>query len=253
MNVRQYFERINYKGPADNTFEVLAKLQEQHLMHVPFENLDIQNHIKIDLNNLFDKIVRRKRGGFCYELNGLFYQLLKEIGFSVTIVSARVYARVTKIYSPEFDHMTLMVSIAEVYYLVDVGFGEFSLSPITTETGDETTDSRGIFKIELSAKNYKVVQKKDAAGTFIPEYMFSEKPRRVEEFYERCKYHQTSPESHFTQKRICSLPTENGRISLTGNTLKITEKEVATERQLKNEDEVRQVLLDYFGITPGAK
>jgi len=63
-----------------------------------------------------------------------------------------------------------------------------------------------------------------------------------------CYYHQTSSESHFTQKRICSLPTQNGRITLTGNTLKITEKEIVTERQLNNQQEVQQVLSNYFGI-----
>ena len=99
MNIQLYFERIKYEGLTDTTFEVLSKLQELHLMNVPFENLDIQNHIKIDLDNLFNKIVVRKRGGFCYELNGLFYQLLKEIGFAAKMVSARVYTN-KKNYNP---------------------------------------------------------------------------------------------------------------------------------------------------------
>jgi N-hydroxyarylamine O-acetyltransferase len=121
MNVQQYFERINYRGPAAKTFEVLSELQLMHLRTVPFENLDICNHIKIDLDTLFDKIVARRRGGFCYELNGLFYQLLKELGFDVTTISARVYNGTTKGYSPEFDHMALIVSVNDVHYLVDEG------------------------------------------------------------------------------------------------------------------------------------
>ena len=125
MNIKLYFERIKYVGRMDTTFEVLSKLQELHLMNVPFENLDIQNNIKIDLHNLFNKIVVRKRGGFCYELNGLFYQLLKEFGFTAKMVSARVYTN-QKSYSAEFDHMAIIVSIEDGYYLVDVGFGEFA-------------------------------------------------------------------------------------------------------------------------------
>src|ERR1700712_4590237 len=109
MDIPQYLQRINYTGPLDPTFEVLSSLQLAHLLTVPFENLDIQNKIKIDLNNLFNKIVTRKRGGFCYELNGLFYELFQEIGFTIKMVSARVHSH-KKDYSPEFDHMALVVS-----------------------------------------------------------------------------------------------------------------------------------------------
>jgi N-hydroxyarylamine O-acetyltransferase len=247
MNIKLYFERIKYEGRMDTTFEVLSRLQLQHLMNVPFENMDIQNNIKIDLNNLFNKIVTRKRGGFCYELNGLFYKLLKEIGFMAKIVSARVYTN-KKNYSSEFDHMAIIVSIEGDNYLIDVGFGEFAFSPVKVESDKETDDPRGIFKIELFDDNYKVVKKKNAEGEFIPEYIFSEKERQIEEFYPMCYYHQTSKESHFTHKRICSLPTQYGRITLTGKTLKITEKEIVIERPLNNEQEVQQVLWNYFGI-----
>jgi len=77
MDAKQYLERINYVDSTNLTFEVLSKLQIMHLMNVPFENLDIHNNTKIDLTNLFNKIVNRKRGGFCYELNGLFCDLLR--------------------------------------------------------------------------------------------------------------------------------------------------------------------------------
>ncbi len=246
MCAQQYFERIHYTGPAEASLIVLTQLQQAHLMNVPFENLDIQHHIKIDLDNLFNKIVINKRGGFCYELNGLFYQLLKEIGFKAAMISARVYNATTKIYSPEYDHMAIVVSLKGDHYLVDVGFGEFALSPIKIEHGKETIDSRGVFKIEKTDKNYIVVAKQNEKGQFIPEYKFLEKERHIEEFYSRCQYHQTSPESHFTQKIICSLPTQDGRITLTGNTLKITEKGVITERQLKSNLEIEQVLREYF-------
>ena len=247
MDIQQYLQRINYTDPIDPTAEVLSTLQLMHLMHVPFENLDIHNHTKIDLTNLFDKIVTRRRGGFCYELNGLFYQLLKEIGFTVKMVSARVYGG-KKGYSPEFDHMALIVKIQNDDYLVDVGFGEFASYPIKIELNKETIDPRGIFNIEMFDENYKVVNKKNVDGKFIPEYIFSGKERQLHEFYDRCHYHQTSNESHFTQKRICSLPTQNGRITLAGDTLKITEPGAAKERKLNNEQEIQEALWNYFGI-----
>ena len=226
---------------------MLSELQPAHLLTVPFENLDIHNKVKIDLDNLFDKIVTRRRGGFCYELNGLFYKLLKEIGFTVKMVSARVYTH-KKDYSPEFDHMALIVTINDDNYLVDVGFGEFAFSPIKIEVNKETTDPRGVFKIELFDDNHKIVAKKNTEGTFVPEYLFSEKERQLEEFYDRCLWHQTNPESHFMQNSICSLPTKNGRITLAGNLLKITENGIVKEHHLHTEQEIRQELWNYFGI-----
>ncbi|MEO6722254.1 MAG: arylamine N-acetyltransferase [Ferruginibacter sp.] len=247
MNIQLYLDRINYPGPIDPTIEILSKLQILHLMNVPFENLDIHNNTKIDLTNLFDKIVTRKRGGFCYELNGLFYQLLKEIGFTVKLVSARVYDG-KKDFRPEFDHMALIVKIEEDSYLVDVGFGEFSFYPIKIESDKDTNDPRGIFRIENFDENYKVVKKRNAVEMFIPEYIFSEKERQISEFHGMCNYHQTNSESHFVQKRICSLPTENGRITITGDTLKITDNGKVTERKLNTEQEIQQELWNYFGV-----
>jgi N-hydroxyarylamine O-acetyltransferase len=247
MDIKQYLERINYTDPIDLTFETLSKLQFMHLMTVPFENLDIHNNAKINLTNSFNKIVTRKRGGFCYELNGLFYELLAAIGFTVKMISARSYNDKEE-YSPEFDHMALIVTLNNDNYLVDVGFGEFVFYPVKIELNKDTSDPRGIFSIETFNESYKVIKKQNAGGAFIPEYIFSEKERTLEEFYGMCNYHQTNIQSHFMQKRICSLPTKNGRITLTGNTLKITDNGEVKDRHLNNEQEVLQVLWDYFGI-----
>jgi len=247
MDIKQYLERITHVGPISPTLEVLSKLQMLHLLNVPFENLDIHNKTKIDLTNLFDKIVTRRRGGFCYELNGLFYELLIQIGFTVKMVSARVYDGKGN-YSAEFDHMALIVEIMDNSYLADVGFGEFLFFPIKIELNKEISDPRGIFKIEIFDEFYHVVEKKNTDGSFIPEYIFSKKERRLEEFSEMCNYHQTNIASHFMQKRVCSLPTGNGRITLTGNKLKITENGDVSERVLNNEEQVTQELWNHFGI-----
>lgn len=248
MDIKQYLERIDYRDPVSPTFEVLSALQMTHLLNVPFENLDIHNNKKIDLTNLFDKIVNQKRGGFCYELNGLFYELLNEIGFTVKMVSARVYGGKKEDYSPEFDHMALIVKIENDNYLVDVGFGEFSFYPIKIDMNKDVTDPRGIFRIETFNENYKVVKKINSDGNFIPEYIFSEKKRAMDEFYDRCNHHQTSAESHFMQKRVCSLPTKSGRISLTGDILKTTINGEVIEKKLNSEQEVQRELWNYFGI-----
>lgn len=247
MDIKLYLKRINYIGELSPTLEVLTKLQKQHLLSVPFENLDIHLKIKIDPGNSYEKIVIRNRGGFCYELNGLFYRLLKRLGYEVKMVSARVFDKV-KGYGAEFDHLVIIAKIGNNNYLVDVGFGEFSFHPLKIEMNKEQTDPRGIFRIEEHDRNYLVVKKKNPDGDFIPQYLFSAKERRIEEFYKMCDYHQTSSDSHFTQNRICSLATEEGRISLTGDILKITAGGSITERKLENETEVLNILRDYFKI-----
>lgn len=247
MDIPSYLDRIAYTGELSPTIEVLTTLQETHLMTVPFENLDIHYRQKIDLAHSYQKIVRDHRGGFCYELNSLFYQLLKSIGFTVKMVSARAYDP-EKGFGPEFDHLAIIASINKERFLVDVGFGEFALHPLKIEFGTEQKDPRGIFTIATYDDQYAVVKKKDQADQFIPEYIYSEKERQLTDFTEMCNYHQTHPASHFTQKRVCSLPTREGRITLKGNTLKITASAGVTEKELQSEEEVEQVLWDYFKI-----
>src|SRR5206468_7848795 len=105
-----YLQRINYRGEQTPTAATLRELHRAHLLTAPFENLDIHlgRPILIDQDVLFDKIVRRRRGGFCYELNGLFALLLRGLGFEVTLLSAGV-ARANGDFGPDYDHLTLLV------------------------------------------------------------------------------------------------------------------------------------------------
>lgn len=247
MNINRYLERIRYEGVLSPTIEVLSALQQVHLLRVPFENLDIHEKIPIDLDNTYEKIVVRNRGGFCYELNSLFYRLLRELGFRVKMISARVYSH-EKGFGPEFDHLAIIATINDTRYMVDVGFGEFALHPLKIKLHTDLPDPRGVFRMEPHENSYLVVKKKGADGNFMPEYIFSEQERSMEEFFEMCRFHQASPESHFTRKRICSLATLDGRITLTENILKITAAGQVTEKQLDDETEIQKALGDYFHI-----
>ena len=247
-NTEQYLKRIEYIGVRMPTVETLTSLQLAHLLRVPFENLDIHNHSIIDLSGSFNKIVLRKRGGFCYELNGLFYELLLGLGFEAKMISARAYNMDKDNFGPEFDHMAIIVRLNQVNYLVDVGFGEFAFHPMKIELNREHADPRGIFIIEKFDDTYHVVKKKNSEGYFTPEYLFTETERQLSEFFEMCTYHQTNAASHFTQKAICSLPTNEGRITLKGKTLKITTSDFITERELTEDEEISQVLLEYFNV-----
>lgn len=247
MNIQKYLNRIGYNESLEPTLKVLSSLQTAHLFSVPFENLDIHNNIKINLDNSFDKIVNRKRGGFCYELNGLFYLLLKEIGFNAKLVSARVYQG-EKGFGDEFDHMAIIVRIDIDDYLVDVGFGDFSYSPLKIILNKEIVDPRSSFMIEKYDKEYNIVKQKSDDGSFIPKYLISEKKREIKDFNEMCVFHQTSEESHFTQNKICSLPIINGRITLSGNTLISSINGSIETLELKTDNEIKKVLKDYFKI-----
>ena len=115
MEVKAYLERIGYRGPLAPTADTLRRLHVAHLLTVPFENLSIHagERIVLDDVSLFDKLVTRRRGGFCYELNGLFAALLRELGFQVEMLSARVANR-EGVFGPEFDHMALLVKLEEI-------------------------------------------------------------------------------------------------------------------------------------------
>src|SRR6185295_560871 len=150
MEVKKYLDRIGYEGNTEPTIGLLSALQKRHLLNIPFENLDIHYNtpIELDIAVIFDKVVIKKRGGFCYELNGIFHELLNAIGFNVKMISARVFDQKQQIFSPEFDHLAIISKIDSIDYLVDAGFGEFAFSPLKFELNTIHNDERGMFRIE---------------------------------------------------------------------------------------------------------
>ncbi|UOQ71925.1 arylamine N-acetyltransferase family protein [Hymenobacter cellulosilyticus] len=246
MNPQPYLDRLQYAGATSVSLPTLRDLQAAHLFRVPFENLDIHQSRPIELGGSYAKVVEQRRGGFCYELNGAFAKLLRALGFEVKLISGRVHSAKNG-FGPEFDHMACIVTLAGTDYLVDVGFGEFSLGPLALRLDEEQTDPRGRFRLIRHDEQYLLVQKFDGTD-FRPEYLFSETPRELTEFAGMCHFHQTSPASHFTQKRLCSLATPSGRITITGNTLRLKEGEKLTETELAGPAEFNQALRQYFGI-----
>ncbi len=154
VDVAAYFDRIGYSGDPNSSIETLRAVHRTHLFTVPFENLDIGLHREIpcDENAAIRKIVERKRGGFCYEMNGAFAALLRELGFQVTLLSARV-AREDGGEGPEFDHLTLRVDLEEPW-LADVGFGESFLDPLRLKLGYGTRAGRArVFRTGRKREN----------------------------------------------------------------------------------------------------
>lgn len=244
MDIQRYLERIHYRGSDEPTLQTLRGLHEAHLLAVPFENLDIHlgREIILDEASLWAKIIEHRRGGFCYELNGLFALLLRTLGFQVDLLSAAV-AHSTGGFGPDFDHLTLLVHLEEDW-LVDVGFGEAFRQPLRMQAAVVQQQAMGSYRLEREGA-FWIYQEWD--GAWKPAYRFTLQPQTLANFAAMCSYQQTSPESHFTQKRVCSLATRSGRITLSDQSLITTMNGVRRERLLTDE-EYQTVLAEQFNI-----
>ena len=263
INTQDYLQRIHHPPVTQPDLLTLDKLQKAHLLAVPFENLD--NHLGrpslLNLDRIADKIIYEKRGGFCYELNGLFYLLLQALGFQVKMVSARVYNAAGEV-GPEFDHLALIVNIEGKEYLSDVGFGEFSFYPMPIRFGQETDDPRGKFTMERLDSGAILVSKVEdktdpEAPVNTPEYQFTEQARAFSEFMEMCRFHSLDPTSHFAKKPMVTLPNEHGRITIAGHKLKKTSWDnhlglpTTTDQIIDNEQDYGKFYERYFGYSQG--
>jgi N-hydroxyarylamine O-acetyltransferase len=243
MNVPAYLARIGYAGPVAPAPDVLRAIHRAHMLSVPFENLDISRgrRLVVDQDACVRKIVEERRGGFCYEMNGAFAALLTAIGFQVTLLSARV-ARQDGSFGPEFDHLTLRVDLDQPW-LADVGFGESFLEPLRLLPGIAQKDGSQIYRITETAGVLQL-EKWETDNSWNAIYGFTLRPRQMQEFAAMCHYHQTSPESSFTRKRLCTRATPDGRITLSDMKLIIARDGKKEERMLSSDEEWRDVVFE---------
>jgi N-hydroxyarylamine O-acetyltransferase len=247
LDIPAYLQRIAYTGPLDASPDTLARLHLAHLYAVPFENLDIHLGLRLSLEEaaLFDKIVARRRGGFCYELNGLFGALLRELGFRVTMLSAEVASQ-SGGFSAEYDHLALRVDCGEPW-LVDVGFGNGFRLPVRLNDAADQPQEGSVYRIAADG-DYRILLRRDAGSEWTPQYRFTLQPHALADFAERCHFHQTSRESHFTQGRICTLALPGGRVTISGTRLIETTAAGRTESELSGEAEHAAALRARFGV-----
>jgi len=248
-----YLERIQFSLPLKPDAETLHGLQLAHMLAVPFENLDIglKLPIRLDKQSLWEKIVVQRRGGFCYEVNGLFAWLLEETGFDVTYLNARDYHPDDGTFGIDFDHLTLLVRIPNEpkSWLVDVGWGDTFTRPLDLNEADWQQDGLRAYRLEPFQDGYQLLQR-DYQGEIERQYYFDLVPRIFPDEYEAtCLYHQTSPESIFTRRRIISRLTQDGRVSLDSSRLIVTKNGERSERPFENEEEFHSLLKQYFDIT----
>ncbi|MFN8382575.1 MAG: arylamine N-acetyltransferase [Anaerolineales bacterium] len=252
MNTQDYLLRIGFEDKADLSIETLRALQITHMKAVPFENLDISlgRKIQLDQESLWDKIIIRRRGGFCYELNGMFAWLLKQLGFDVTYLNARVYSERDRTLGIEFDHLALLVKTpnSSIHWLADVGFGDSFIQPLDMDNVNWQVQGLRAYRLEPFQNGYQLWQK-GYGGEAERQYYFDRTAHNFPLEYEAaCVYHQTSPDSIFTKKRIISRATNiDSRITLNDNELIVT-SEGKQVRSAVTEKERTSLLKEHFGV-----
>lgn len=247
-----YLDRIGYNGDIKPDAQTLRGLHRAHMLRVPFENLNIiqKRPLLLTEEALWDKMIVQKRGGFCYELNGLFAWLLQELGFDVTYLNARVYNREGRL-GIDFDHLALLVRIPGQpgRWLADVGFGDSFHEPLNFEERSEQVQGLRSYRLEQVPDGF-VTWQKNYDGTWQRQYFFDLQPHTFPGDYElACLYHQTSPKSSFTRGSIISRATSEGRVTLEDGRLILTRDGRRTEQTIADAAEYNKLLKQYFDIT----
>jgi len=251
LNQDEYLKRIEV-AQNDCSLKFLRELHRNHLLHIPFENLDIhyQKRIELDYRKVFNKIVTKKRGGFCYELNGLFYHLLTQLGFETIVSSARPYMSGT--WQPEFDHMVLIIKIEPDLYLCDVGFGELMTYPKKISLNEPQLDYTTYFRFVNDPDGRWILQKSKDNSLYHSVYSFQIDPKQLIEFIPRCDFHQNSLESQFRKQKLITQLFHSGRITLTDRELKSDISGIQKVDQIINQDEFYSHLEQIFNINPAS-
>lgn len=247
--IEAYLRRLGVAPLDAADADALARLHEAHLLAIPFENLSIAwgEPIVLDVASLHRKIVGGARGGGCHELNGLFAWGLRALGYEVDLLSARV-RRDDGGYGPPFDHMCLRVRASGRDWLADVGFGESFRRPLALDAAGVHEEGRVAYAVRPAGGELEIARR-EGDGPWTPLYRLDPAPRRLEEFASMSAYHESSPESPFTRRRVCTLATAWGRLTLSDRALvRTTLDGQRAEEALGDEAAWAAALRAHFGI-----
>ncbi|SFJ15657.1 N-hydroxyarylamine O-acetyltransferase [Paenibacillus sp. UNC496MF] len=247
--VEAYLKRIRYEGPLDGSAEALAGLQRAHLMAVPYENLDILNGVPLSLDPeaLWDKIVRRRRGGYCFELNALFGWLLRELGYPVTDYVARFWRDETAL-PPKRRHHVLKVEAEGAFYLCDVGVGgAVPRRPLLLQDGLEQEQGAECYRLDRDASfGWFLSERK--RGEWGRVYSFTEEPQLKDDYAFASFWCQHAPESPFRAGALLAICTPEGRNTGAGEEIRLFRGGEVTVLTPPTKAEYAAALKTYFGI-----
>jgi N-hydroxyarylamine O-acetyltransferase len=248
IDVHAYLERIAFPGRPEVDLATLAALQRAHLGAVPFENLHVfhRRGVRVDAEWSVAKVLSG-RGGWCFELNGAFAELLAAIGFDVDRVGASVLLGDEP--PPEPDHLALVVHL-DRRYLVDVGFGKSVTRPIPLDSDEPVVEDHGRYRlVEVRAEVFAFQFSDEPSAEFSTQHEFSTEPRPLERFADRSEYLATEQGLHWTAAPFATRLVPNGRVTLLADRLKVSRGGIETVTEVA-EHEWADVLHRWFAMTP---
>lgn len=250
INLRTYFDRIHYKGSVQATLETLMEIHRLHPKYIPFENLNplTGRQVSLNIEDIFEKLVEGERGGYCFEQNTLFKEVLTMIGFDVNGLWGRVVWNNDLTTVPARTHMLLLILLDGQQYIADVGFGSMTLTAPLLFSPDIVQETQhGIFRIIQKEKYYilQVLQQNE----WRPIYHFYTEIIAPIDYKVANWYVSTHPDSHFTKQLIATKVDDDGRYSLNNNLLNIRYNSGRKESfELPNKEKIIKTLEEVFGI-----
>jgi N-hydroxyarylamine O-acetyltransferase len=249
IDLNAYFARIGYDGPHSASMAVLRELHGLHAAAIAFENLDtlMGRRVHLNIGAVQRKLIGARRGGYCFEQNGLLAHVLSRLGFRVTGLAARVT------YGHPRDrirrsHMLLKIDLPDGPYIADVGFGAYALSaPLRLDTEAPQATPHGEYRIVAHGDTFQEETRID--GEWRPLYHFGLEEQNVHDYEMANWYIGTHPESEFRVRLMAARLPPGRRISLLNNRLSISEASGRSERrELRSASETAEVLENEFGI-----
>lgn len=246
MEVDAYLDRIAYSGPMRKDLATLTALHRAHLRAIPYENLDVQlgRPVTTEVATIFDKIVRRRRGGWCYEMNGLFGWVLAELGFRVTRSAAGVM-RELRGNDSIGNHLVLKVEMEEGTFLADVGFGDGPIDPIFVISGPFVSHG---FEFALSKTDdgwWRLHNHKSGGAA---SFDFNMAAADEDHLAQRCFWLQSSPESPFVQNAVLQRHVDDGLWMMRGRVLRKVAPAAQKDYLVESAPEYVGVLSEVFGL-----
>jgi N-hydroxyarylamine O-acetyltransferase len=241
-----YLRRIGYSGPLDPSVKTLRALHRAHLLAISYENLDVQLGVPLSLDPaaMFEKIVERKRGGWCYEMNGLFAWALRELRFDISLLGAAV-GREQRGDAAAMNHLAILVHLDKPY-LADVGFGNAFVAPLPLAEGSHS-DGRFDFRLQqIDGDWWRFTNRPGSGDTFD----FQLTPYELHAFEEKNRCLQTADESYFVQNLVCHRFTDEGVVTLRGAVLTTLTPTETREEIAQTRDQLAAILRQHFELRP---
>lgn len=248
FSLTQYLDRIDFTATPKADIDTVARMMRRQLFSVPFENLDVQAGKIVSLvpEEIVEKIVGRKRGGYCYEVNGLFAMALASLGITYQFVAARPMFYPAR--RPR-THMALVLTLGGERWLCDLGFGSYGIrAPMSLSKLDvEVAQDDDIFKLSLGEDGFYLLQAK-VDGQWTNQYAFDLSPQEWVDFVPANYLNSTHPDAIFVRMTVAVVMTEAGRKILGGDSFKIV-SHGRTEKRTVTASELPELLAREFGLT----